>query len=79
MVTNVFALTDLLGNMKTNAPYLEKTFEFLDIPNSMYQGSLTTEKRADRQYEVEFKDVSFKYPGSDIWATAPCEHEVQGR
>ena len=68
MVTNVFALTDLLGIMKTNAPYLEKTFEFLDIPNSMYQGTLTTEKRADRQYEVEFKDVSFKYPGSDIWA-----------
>ena len=68
MVTNVFALTDLLGIMKTNAPYLEKTFEFLDIPNAMYQGSLTTEKRADRQYEVEFKDVSFKYPGADIWA-----------
>ena len=68
MVTNVFALTDLLGIMKTNAPYLEKTFEFLDIPNSMYQGSLTTEKRADRQYEVEFRDVSFKYPGSDLWA-----------
>lgn len=68
MVTNVFALTDLLGIMKTNTPYLEKTFEFLDIPNAMYQGSLTTEKRADRQYEVEFKDVSFKYPGSDIWA-----------
>ena len=68
MVTNVFALTDLLGIMKSNAPYLEKTFEFLDIPNSMYQGSLTTEKRADRQYEVEFRDVSFKYPGSDIWA-----------
>ena len=68
MVTNVFALTDLLGVMKTNAPYLEKTFEFLDIPNSMYQGSLTTEKRADRQYEVEFRDVSFKYPGSDIWS-----------
>ena len=68
MVTNVFAMTDLLGIMKTNAPYLEKTFEFLDIPNSMYQGSLTTEKRADRQYEVEFRDVSFRYPGSEIWA-----------
>ena len=68
MVTNVFALTDLLGVMKTNAPYLAKTFEFLDIPNSMYQGSLTTEKRSDRQYEVEFRNVSFKYPGSEGWA-----------
>ena len=68
MVANVFTLTGLLGMIKTNTPYLEKTFEFLDIPNAMYQGSLTTEKRADRQYEVEFKNVSFKYPGSDIWA-----------
>ena len=68
MVANVFSLTGLLGMIKTNTPYLEKTFEFLDIPNAMYQGSLTTEKRADRQYEVEFKNVSFKYPGSDIWA-----------
>lgn len=51
-----------------NAPYLDKTFEFLNIPNAMYQGSLTTEKRNDCHYEVEFKDVSFKYPNSDIWS-----------
>ena len=68
MVANVFALTDMLGTLKANTPYLEKTFAFLDIPNSMYQGSLTTEKRSDRRYEVEFRDVSFRYPGSDIWA-----------
>ena len=43
-------------------------YEFLDIPNQMYQGSLTTEKRSDRQYEVEFRDVSFQYPGSSVWA-----------
>ena len=68
MVDNIFALTGLIGVLEANTSYLEKTFEFLDIPNAMYQGSLTTEKRADRRYEVEFRDVSFKYPGSDIWA-----------
>ena len=68
MVTNVFALTDMIGTLKANTPYLEKTFAFLDIPNAMYQGSLTTEKRSDRRYDVEFKDVSFRYPGSDLWA-----------
>ena len=68
MVSNIFALTGLFGILETNTGYLDKTFEFLDIPNAMYQGSLTTEKRADRRYEVEFKDVSFKYPGSDVWA-----------
>ncbi len=68
MVANVFALTDIFGTLKANTPYLEKTFAFLDIPNTMYQGSLTTEKRSDRRYEVEFRDVSFHYPGSSIWS-----------
>ena len=57
-----------LGLMKNNAPFLKMTFEFLDIPNNMYQGSLTVEKRRDRKYQVEFKNVSFKYPGSENYA-----------
>ena len=68
MAACVFELTGLFSVLETNTSYLDKTFEFLDIPNAMYQGSLTTEKRADRQYEVEFKNVSFKYPGSENWA-----------
>ena len=68
MVANVFALSDIVGLLKANTPYLEKTFAYLDIPNEMYQGSLTTEKRSDRAYDVEFQDVSFRYPGSQIWA-----------
>ena len=68
MVINVFSLTALVGEANTNTSFLDKTFEFLDIPNAMYQGSLTTEKRSDRKYDVEFRDVSFKYPGSDVWA-----------
>ena len=68
LAANVYGLLEVMGGMKTNTPYLEKTFEFLDIPNAMYQGSLTTEKRSDRQYEVEFKNVSFKYPGAETYA-----------
>ena len=68
LASNVYGLLQVFGVMKTNTEYLEKTYEYLDIPNSMYQGSLTTEKRSDRQYEVEFRDVSFMYPGSEIWA-----------
>ena len=68
MTGSIFELTALFGILKTNAEYLDTTFEFLDIPNSMYQGSLTTEKRSDRQYEVEFKNVSFKYPGAETYA-----------
>ncbi len=65
---SVSLLLELLGRLRTNASYLETTFEFLDLPHEMYQGSLTTEKRSDRQYQIEFRDVSFHYPGSDQWA-----------
>lgn len=58
----------ILGAMRNNAPFLQLTFEFLDIPNNMYQGSLTVEKRRDRSYQVEFRNVSFRYPGSENYA-----------
>ncbi len=66
--SNVTKLFKTAGNIRTNAAYLQTTYTFMDIPNSMYQGSLTTEKRSDRNYEVEFQDVSFRYPGTDTWA-----------
>ena len=56
------------GDMKNDTTHLDNTFRYLDLPNAMYQGSLTTEKRADRNYQVEFRNVSFKYPGSETWA-----------
>ena len=68
LVTNANEFVMRLGELRSNTTFLRTVYEFLDIPNNMYQGSLTTEKRADRQYEVEFRDVSFKYPGSDLWA-----------
>uniref|UniRef100_UPI004025AB7E ABC transporter ATP-binding protein n=1 Tax=Faecousia sp. TaxID=2952921 RepID=UPI004025AB7E len=61
-------LISSLGSMKANTTHLDNTFRYLDLPNAMYQGSLTTEKRADRNYQVEFRNVSFKYPGSETWA-----------
>ena len=64
----IATLIRTLGGMKQNAHFLEYVFTFLDLPNTMYQGSLTTEKRSDRNYEVEFRDVSFRYPNSEMYA-----------
>lgn len=50
---------------KVYCQYLEKMFEYLDFPSHMYQGSLTVEKREDREYLIEFCDVSFCYPGTE--------------
>ena len=59
---------EIVGEAGVNAFYLEREFSFLDIPNQMYQGSLTVEKRADQHYEVEFRNVSFCYPNTDDFA-----------
>lgn len=44
------------------------TFEYLDAKGSLYQGCLPVEKRSDDEYEIEFRNVSFRYPGSDTYA-----------
>ena len=65
---SIRSFSGIIGQMRNNASFLKLDFEFLDIPNRMYQGSLTVEKRMDRDYEIEFCNVSFKYPGSETYA-----------
>lgn len=65
------AVTDLVTTTKisaTNHHYLKRYFSYFDIPNNMYKGSLTVEKRDDNEYSVEFRDVSFRYPNTDTYA-----------
>ncbi len=54
-----------IGELIKNNPFLEKIFNFLDIENKKYQGTLSVEKRHDNEYQIEFKNVSFKYPRTD--------------
>lgn len=61
-------IMETIGQAGANAFYLKRAFSFLDIPNQMYQGSLTVEKRSDKNYEVEFRNVSFCYPGTEVYA-----------
>lgn len=61
-------MLSILGRMPFNAAYLRDIRAFLELPSRMYQGTLPTEKRNDREYEVEFRDVSFRYPRSETWA-----------
>ncbi len=68
LCSGVSELFSAIGDMPNNANYLRIIKQYMEIPNEMYQGSLPTEKRDDREYHVEFRDVSFKYPGSEAYA-----------
>ena len=58
----------ILSDNEVYCTHLQNLFEYLDLPNHMYQGSLTVEKRDDNEYYVEFRNVSFRYPNTDIYA-----------
>lgn len=44
------------------------TLEMLNISDEMYKGKLPIEKRMDNKYEIEFRNVSFRYPGTETYA-----------
>ncbi len=59
-----------------NAHYLERYFEFLDMPvRGNRRGSIPVEKRMDGDYRIRFEHVSFRYPGSEEWAVRDLSME----
>ncbi|WP_242954321.1 ABC transporter ATP-binding protein [Clostridium oryzae] len=46
----------------------QSTMEYMNISDVIFKGTLPIEKRNDNEYEIEFKNVSFKYPGSEVYA-----------
>lgn len=47
-----------------NCSYLQVFLDFLDLQNQLPKGSIPVEKREDNEFEIEFINVSFAYPGS---------------
>ena len=68
MLNAVWGMVCDVQVMFTNNVYLKRYFSYFEIPNNMYQGTLTVEKRDDNEYFVEFRNVSFKYPNTDAYA-----------
>lgn len=56
------SVNTILGLSAEHAAYLKK---LLETPPRKVKGSLPVEKRNDNKFEIEFKNVSFKYPQTD--------------
>ena len=44
------------------------TLDYLELEKQMYDGTIPVEKRSDNEYQIEFRHVYFKYPGSEEYA-----------
>ncbi len=54
-----------LASLFTKTSVWKQIYDFLDIPDEKYKGTIPAEKRDDNEYEFEFKHVYFKYPDSE--------------
>ncbi len=50
--------------IKITSVYMADFLELMKLESSHATGTIPVEKRLDGEYEIEFKDVSFQYPGS---------------
>ena len=67
-ISAVSGMAGQVGALRQNNAYLISLYEYLDLSDDMYRGTLAVEKREDIDYEIEFRDVSFRYPHTESWA-----------
>lgn len=64
-VGSVIGIANEIAILRYDCGYLESLYRYLDLPDKMYQGTLAVEKRDDIDYEIEFRNVSFRYPNTE--------------
>ena len=65
VLRGITEVSNNLTDLRVSAESCKDVFEFLDIPDKKYKGTIPTEKRRDNEYEFEFRHVWFRYPGSE--------------
>ena len=68
LANSFFGLSSAISRLFDQTDRILSTLEFMEVQNVLYKGSLPVEKRRDNQYAIEFRNVSFKYPGSDDYS-----------
>ncbi|MDD5901518.1 MAG: ABC transporter ATP-binding protein [Lachnospiraceae bacterium] len=61
---NIGSITRVFVTVEIQSKYLALFEDFMELENKKYEGTLPIEKRDDNRYEIEFRDVSFRYPNS---------------
>ncbi|MCR5062244.1 MAG: ABC transporter ATP-binding protein/permease [Treponema sp.] len=75
----VESITGISGNfvsLKMESRYLSFFYDYMKIQNKRYDGTIPTEKRDDNIFEIEFRDVSFKYANSETWALRHVNQKI---
>lgn len=65
---SIWIIFSIAADIRGNERFLKTYLDYFDIENEMYQGNLAVEKRSDKKFDISFRHVSFRYPGSEAFA-----------
>ena len=76
LVESITGISDNFVSLKMESRYLSFFYDYMEIKNKRYDGTIPTEKRDDNVFEIEFRDVSFKYANADTWALRHVNQKI---
>ena len=76
LVESITGISDTFVQMDVQSKYLSFFYDYMQIENKRYEGTIPTEKRDDNIFEIEFRDVSFKYDNSETWALRHVNQKI---
>ena len=76
LVESITGISDNFVQLKMESRYLSFFYDYMEIKNKRYDGTIPTEKRDDNVFEIEFRDVSFKYANAENWALRHVNQKI---
>ena len=76
LVESITGISDNFVKIRMESQYLSFFYDYMEIKNKRYEGTIPTEKRDDNIFEIEFRDVSFKYANSETWALRHVNQKI---
>lgn len=76
LVESITGISDNFVKIRMESQYLSFFYDYMEIKNKRYEGTIPTEKRDDNIFEIEFRDVSFKYANSEAWALRHVNQKI---
>ena len=73
---SIGTLFDVYINIDIQSKYLVYFYDYMEIENKRYEGTLPIEKRDDNEFVIEFKDVSFRYPNTDEYVLSHVNTKI---
>ena len=76
----VESITGISGNfvqIQMESRYLAFFYDYMEIKNKRYEGTIPTEKRNDNEFEIEFRDVSFRYANTETYALRHVNQKIR--